>query len=209
MKIERENELRVIGITGGIGSGKSVVSRILRCQGFEVYDCDSEARVIMDHSEPLKRDIAALFGKECIRPDGSINRPVVGRHVFSDESKRRWLNSKVHELVRNHIASRLKVASRQIQNQDAPGIFFVESAILNTGGITPMCSEVWHVESPVDVRSRRVVLRDGMSFADVKVRIEAQLAEYDDFGDIPTVRIINDGSESLLFQIETLIKSIC
>lgn len=191
MKIERENELRVIGITGGIGSGKSVVSRILRCQGFEVYDCDSEARAIMDHSEPLKRDIAAAFGNECIRPDGSINRPVVGRHVFSDESKRRWLNSKVHELVRNHIALRLKVASRQTQNQDAPGIFFVESAILNTGGITPMCSEVWHVEAPVDVRSRRVVLRDGMSVADVKARIEAQLAEYDDFGDIPTVRIIN------------------
>ena len=69
--------MRLIGITGGIGSGKSVVSRVLRTRGFMVYDCDYEARRIMDTNGELKQLILKRLGKECIATDGSLQRAII------------------------------------------------------------------------------------------------------------------------------------
>lgn len=199
----------VVGITGGIGSGKSVVSRLLRCNGYEVYDCDFEARRLMDGSAKLKRDMADNLGVECIVSDGSIDRPAVARIVFADKDKLLWLNSQVHSMVRDDILSRIKDAEANSAHTDSDHIFFIESAILNTGGITPFCNQVWLVEAPMIVRVNRVVGRDGFLSSDVEARINAQCAEFDDFGGNPVKVIRNDDSDSLILQIETLINSIC
>lgn len=203
------NDVRVIGITGGIGAGKSVVSRILRCKGFEVYDCDMEARALMEASELLKQDISAELGEECILEDGSIDRKAVARYVFSDDQKRIWLNSRVHALVRDHLASAIQQFSEKAGCAGSKNLFFVESAILNTGGLTPFCNAVWLVEASVDMRVNRVMARDNAHVADVEARINSQNEEFSDFGKLPVVAINNDGSQSLLNQIEYLINSIC
>lgn len=76
---------KVIAITGGIGAGKSVVSAILTCMGYEVYDCDLNARQIMETSTEIKQTIASEICPEAILADGTIDRAALGRHVFSDK----------------------------------------------------------------------------------------------------------------------------
>lgn len=186
----------VIGITGGIGAGKSVVSRSLRCRGLAVYDCDSEARRIMEGSESLKREIACRFGDGCIGPDGSLCRPAIAGVVFADDAHRLWLNSRVHALVRDDISRRVAEAG--------DGVFFVESAIMKSSGLDRMCDAIWLVEAPLELRVRRACRRDGSARGAVMARIRSQSAEFDGL-DCPRVEtIFNDGRSPLLAQIDGL-----
>ncbi len=187
----------MIGLTGGIGAGKSIVARMLRGQGYEVYDCDSEAKRIMDAADDLKEAIGCRFGSQCLNDDGSLNRRNIAECVFADDDHRLWLNAQVHGLVREDVAKRAGAAGN--------GILFVESAILRSSGLDRMCEEVWIVDAPESVRIDRAVSRDKSDSGRVKVRIEAQRQELDDF-DVPVKIICNDGRTPLLPQIEKLLK---
>lgn len=200
--------MKVIGLTGGIGAGKSVVSRILRCKGYSVYDCDLEAKRLMDRSGELKRDIVLRFGEECVDGGGCLVRSAIARHVFSDPAKRLWLNSVVHEMVRQDIC-------RKLDRQVAPGDadirkrrFFIESAILNTGGITPMCDEVWLVEASEETRIKRVCSRDAATPEQVRARIEVQKSEVGIFGDLPCRVICNDDESPILEEVERMLSAL-
>ena len=189
---------QLIGITGGIGSGKSVVSRILRLQGHCVYDCDHTAKILMEQNYSLKQAIAQRLGNECITSDGMLNRAEIARHVFSDGDKLRWLNSMVHAIVVDDV--RLWRESSGSQN------VFVESAILNSSGLSKICDEIWLVDAPVDVRIERATRRDYSSMGDVKKRVNAQKDEYSCFPTHIPLRVIrNYGDESLLEQINALL----
>lgn len=190
----------VIGLTGGIGAGKSVVSRILRCKGYEVYDCDLEARIIMDGADDLRSDILSRFGAECIHEDGSLNRKEIARYVFSDDSHRLWLNRRVHGLVRDDVRRRIACAKSEI--------IFIESAILNSSGLTDICDGVWLVTAPEEVRIQRVALRDSAEEEMIRARMKSQLNEFSDFGSRPAHTIANDGISPLLPQIETLLQGV-
>ncbi len=113
---------RIIAITGGIGSGKSVVSHTLRCLGYPVYDCDSEARILMDNDSDIRQRISAEISAEAINADGTINRQKLSAIIFSDTGKLRQLNSIVHGAVRN-----LFVQWSLSSNEQT---LFVETAIL-------------------------------------------------------------------------------
>ena len=93
-----------IAICGGIGSGKSIVSRILTVLGFDVYDCDREAKRLMDADDAIKDAIAREIAGECI-VDGTIDRPRLAGIVFSDSVKLEALNAIVHAAVRRHLAA--------------------------------------------------------------------------------------------------------
>ncbi|MDE7143624.1 MAG: dephospho-CoA kinase, partial [Muribaculaceae bacterium] len=112
----------IVAITGGIGSGKSVVSRILRCMGYPVYDCDSEARRLMDGSAEILSRIAGEISPDAIGADGRLRRDVLSAMVFSDSSKLQCLNSIVHGAVRKHLLS-------TVASCGSP-LFFFETAIL-------------------------------------------------------------------------------
>lgn len=188
----------MIGITGGIGAGKSIVSRILRMQGFEVYDCDFEARLIMDNSAEIKQAIAKRLGPECLDDQGCLNRPEIARRVFADSNHRLWLNSIVHHRVREDVVEK----ARQSGSKE----FFVESAILKSSGLADYCKQIWIVDAPIDVRLKRAAERDGISENQVRDRIAAQQSEYEDFpANAIQVRIDNSGQISLLHQIQTLL----
>lgn len=196
----------VIGLTGGIGAGKSVVARILRCMGYSVYDCDIEARRIMENSIQLKSDIRNLWGSECIAADGTLDRKAISRHVFGDSGKRKWLNSRVHGLVREDIRRFLALHEAKVEADGIDRPVFIESAILNTGGITQMVDEVWLVTASERTRLSRVCARDSAAPEAVLARMEAQNQEFVDFGDRPVVIIINQDDACLLENIEKLIK---
>lgn len=161
---------RLIGLTGGIGSGKSVVSRVLRIRGCHVYDCDLEARRLMDGSEDVCRALKERWGEDIYDSCGRLDRRRVAGYVFGDDAERAWLDALVHGMVRRDVRD---WAGR---HADAP-VLFVESAILCTSGLAGMCAEVWEVTAPLEVRIARLKARNGLTEAEARSRIDAQRRE--------------------------------
>lgn len=191
-------KVSLIGITGGIGAGKSIVSRILRSQGFRVYDCDTRAKELMIESEELNAGLRSVFGQECVGRE-RIDRARLAEIIFSDSDKRRILEAMVYEAVRSDVES--WVASCR------PPVF-VEAAIMSRSGLAEMVDEVWVVDAPEDVRIERAMNRDGANELQIRARMEAQENE---LRSLPAgkVRIIpNDGSSPLLERIAELLASI-
>lgn len=188
--------MTLIGITGGIGSGKSVVSRILRLRGEAVYDCDLEAKRIMDESEEVLTALNERFGDKVCPVGGPINRKALSRHVFGNDEHRLWLNSLVHRLVRVDII----LWQNQFEKSGASTVF-VESAILASSGLAAICDEIWIVTAPEEERIERVKGRDGLDEEDIRKRIESQKEEERLVlaAGIP-VRTIDNGSKASLLE---------
>lgn len=187
-------------IAGGIGSGKSTVSRVLECMGYRVYDCDSRAKEIMDRDIAIKREIAERVSPEALLVDMSLDRRHISQVVFSDKEKLSILNEIVHGAVRNDIDA-------WVHRHDNDRLLFVETAIPRSAGLDMIADYVWMVEAPTDVRIDRVCRRNGLEPESVIRRMEAQQYESEIINDNVSV-IINDGRQSLLLQIEALLQSI-
>jgi dephospho-CoA kinase len=177
---------KIIAITGGIGAGKSVVSSMLRAMNYPVYDCDENAKRIMDTDAAIKKRLSDAFGEEVI-VDGTINRPRLSAIVFKDKEKLKQLNHIVHSSVLNDF---------QAQAADCDSrLFFVESAIVYQSGIDKIVDEVWLVDAPREVRVERVKRRNGLTESQVVARIESQRAELNHHHDFT---IVNDNSTPIL-----------
>ncbi len=188
----------MIGICGGIGSGKSVVSRILRLRGEHVYDCDLEAKRIMDESEEVLDALNERYGDAVCPKGGPISRPELARRIFGNEEERLWLNLLVHQLVRIDVS-----VWHDMLVLDGCERCFVESAILASSGLAAMCDEVWLVTASEEIRTARIRLRDSLDEEAIKKRIKSQQEEerlIQDSG-IPIRIIDNSGSTPLLSQI--------
>lgn len=154
-----------IGITGGIGSGKSIVSRMLGIMHYPVYDTDSRAKELMD-TPTLRQALVEQWGSDIIMPDGQINRPLLSSIVFNDPQQLTHLNNIVHPAVRNHYA-------QWVQQQQSP-IVFVESAILHQAGMDTTLHHIWVVEADRDTRIRRVMQRNNLGRQEIEARIASQ-----------------------------------
>lgn len=185
---------RIIAITGGIGSGKSVVSRILTCMGYEVYDCDSRARRIMDESESIRRAIAADICPAAVTATG-IDRAVLAARVFSDSEALEALNAIVHSHVRDDFADWSR--SREI--------CFVETAILHASHMDALVDEIWEVTAPKEIRIERVMRRNNATREEIVRRIESQKAEETAIPQLKKRIVNNDGAQAVLPQIEALL----
>lgn len=159
--------MKVIAITGGIGSGKSTVSRMLRAMGYSVYDCDSRARQLMDSSDEIKGEIRRLIGTSAVSDAGVIDRQLIAGRVFADAALLRGLNSIVHPRVRRDL--RLWIEEHSEEN-----VVFVETAILEESGLKEEVDDVWQVWAPEEIRVRRVMHRSGLKETEVRARISSQ-----------------------------------
>lgn len=192
--------MKLTGITGGIGAGKSVVSRVLRTQGFAVYDCDLEARRLMQASRSIRESLCGKFGAECIGAEGILDRRYIASKVFGNSEHLKWLNKLVHAEVRADVC---EWARRNFAGE-GPAKWkplFVESAILVSSGLAEMCGCIWHVDAPESLRVERAMNRGGISRDDISARIEAQRNEFDFLPSGKTLRIDNSGETSLLDEI--------
>ncbi|MCM1483976.1 MAG: dephospho-CoA kinase [Muribaculaceae bacterium] len=190
----------IIAVTGGIGSGKSVVCRMVEAMGYDVYDCDSKARAIMDADAEIKRRIAEEVCAESIDADGRIDRSKLSAAVFSDSAALERLNAIVHAAVRDDI----ELWCRERTCGARP--LFIETAILYQSGIDRMVDCVWEVTAPEDVRIHRVMERNSLTEDEVRARIASQdLYEPERLHD-NVVSLINDGVRPLLPQVEALIR---
>ena len=184
---------QLIAVTGGIGSGKSVVCRVLRTLGYPVFDCDSEARAIMDSDRTIHGRLQRVISADVVR-DGVIDRRLLASIVFADAARLDALNAIVHGAVRDRLAL--------WHGSHSGHAVFVETAIFFQSGLNRMTDAEWRVTAPEDVRLHRVMLRNGLSADEVRARIEAQRFEPGpDEPRPPLTEIINDGRRAVLPQI--------
>lgn len=189
------NGQRIIAITGGIGSGKSVVSKVLESMGYTVYDCDMNAKALMDEDSEIKSRLKAEIHNGAVDDNGNIDRPFLSSIVFNAPDKLKILNSIVHAAVKKDIR-------RWIKKHNKEKILFVETAILFESGLDAEVNEVWKVTAPMDLRIIRVCERNGVSSEHVKARIASQMSE-EMRQHSKTSLIVNDGKVSLLKQINS------
>jgi dephospho-CoA kinase len=180
-----------VGLTGGIGSGKTLVCNILEKLGIPVYDADSQARRIMDEDSRLRKEIVELFGEEAYL-DGRLNRRYLAGRVFGDQQMLKKLNKLVHPAVR-------KDYSRWVEHQSAPYVV-EEAAILFESGADRFMNMTVLVYAPVDLRISRVMKRDRVEEGKVLERMRHQMDEEEKRKRADKV-IINDEKELLLPQI--------
>ena len=158
-----------MGLTGGIGSGKSTVSRLLAARGAVVVDADLVAREVVEPGTPGLARIVEEFGAEVLRPDGSLDRPALGARVFSDPAALGRLNALVHPLVGERTAQLLEQArasGAQVVVHDVP--------LLVENGLAPMYDAVVVVAAEPDTQLDRLVRLRGMSEHEARQRIAAQ-----------------------------------
>lgn len=186
----------LVAISGGIGSGKSVVARMLRSMGYEVYDCDTHARQLIDDSEEIKAEISKCLGQCCISDNGSLDRKVVGEIVFNSHDKLAILNRITHAAVRKDID--------MWHGLQPSRLMFVETAILYQSKIDRMVDAVIEVTAPVDIRVKRIQERNRLDLPEIMNRIKAQ--NYYVENPHPVVYTIdNSGTLAVLPQLENIL----
>ena len=193
----------IIGITGGIGSGKSVIAKQLRQMGYEVYDTDSEAKRLIVEDAHVREQMIALFGEE-VYQDGVYQTSFVAQRVFADKTLLSKLNAIVHPAVKADILQRF--TSPSFRGELEGGLFFIECAILFQAGFDVLCDKIVAVTAPEYIRLKRVIARDHSDVDKVRARMRAQEAEKDlQRADIV---INNDGETPILTLCEEIILQV-
>ena len=183
-----------VGITGGIGSGKSTVCRMLAERGVAIYDADSRAKELMSTSESLRKVLIENFGAETFTAEG-LNRQYLAERVFNDAEQLRLLNSLVHPAV---------IADFEAWAEEQEGHYVVfESAILFEAGLENRVDAVVAVMAPESLRVERVMARDGHSKEQVMARIKNQMSD-DERSDRSQYSIVNIDVEDLEEDVEQL-----
>lgn len=158
-----------IGLTGGIASGKSTVSAMMRELGLPVIDADEAARAVVEPGEEAYRQIVAAFGPDILQADGSINRAKLGAIVFNDEQARKTLNAIVHPAVR-----RKMLAEKEAHIRSGAKTIVLDIPLLFESGLTAWVDKVLVVYVDDDVQLRRLMARNGFTKEEALARIRAQ-----------------------------------
>lgn len=185
---------RHIAITGGIGSGKSYVCKLLQQRGISVYDCDAAAKRLMATSVELQNELSQLVGSE-VFADGKLNKPIMAKFLLASDENRLAINNIVHPAV----------ATDYMQS----GIEWIESAILFDSGFDqrlPLTAIVC-VTAPLTVRISRIMQRDNISKEQAEEWIAQQMPQ-DEVARLSNYVIVNDGESDLDQQIESILSDI-
>lgn len=196
----------IIGITGGIGSGKSVIAKQLRQMGYEVYDTDSEAKRLIVEDDHVREQITALFGPEAYK-DGVYQTAFVAQQVFADKTLLARLNAIVHPAVRQDILRKFRSSdAAELLFRGSEVLFFIECAILYTAHLDELCDKVVVVTAPEEVRLARTIARDHSDIDKVRARMRAQNVEED----IRRADVIinNDGNTPIPILCEQILKEL-
>ena len=160
---------KIIGLTGGIGSGKSTVANYIASKGIPVYIADEEAKKIMER-EDVKQKIQNLFSESVLNDDTSLNRKKIAEFVFNNPEKLRELNAIVHPEVQLHFKNWLN------KYKDFPFVIKEVAILFETGG-NKHCVKVILITAPEELRIERAMKRDNLTKKDILVRINNQLPD--------------------------------
>ncbi len=187
--------MQTIGITGGIGSGKSLVSKILEAFGYPVFNSDSVSKQLTDTDPLIKEKLIDLFGPEVYTPDG-LNRSFLAQQIFNNDSLRLQVNAIIHPQVRK--------AFSDFCTSHKSDFIFNEAAILIETGAYKNLDHLVLVTAPEEIRVRRVISRDKTTDKEVLQRMSKQWND-DQKRPFASFEIVNDGRQPLLEQVESML----
>ena len=190
--------MKRIGLTGGIGSGKSYIAEILEKMGYPVYYSDERSKVLTDTHPEIRAGLIERFGEE-IYTDGTLNKKELASHIFNSEEDRVFVNHLIHPVVRSDF-------DIWCTAQDSP-LVFNEAAILFETGAYQEFDATLLVVAPHEVRIKRIVARDRCTNEQAEARMKSQWSDERKIA-LATVRISNDGHEAILPQLELAIDKI-
>ncbi|HEY9900202.1 MAG TPA: dephospho-CoA kinase [Pantanalinema sp.] len=163
--------MKVIGLTGGIASGKTTVANLLAEHGGAVIDADVVAREVVEPGTPGLAAIARAFGPEVIDPAGRLDRAALGKRVFADEAERERLNSIVHPAVKEAMTRALADLARRVP---PPPFAVLVIPLLFETGMQAMADTVWTLSVPPELQRERLLSRDALSPQEADARIASQ-----------------------------------
>jgi dephospho-CoA kinase len=161
--------MRVLGLTGGIGSGKSMVAQMFARLGAVLIDADQLAREVVDPGQPALKEIAVTFGPDVILPDGRLDRPKLARIIFADPVERAKLDAITHPRIRARMDEEIKL------RRSGPGVLIVDIPLLYENDRTNTVESVIVVWVDPQTQLRRIRDRDGLSADAARQRIAAQM----------------------------------
>ena len=162
--------MKIIGITGRSGSGKSAVSALYRQLGYTVADADLVARQVLEPGSPCLAKLAEAFGDDLLTPQGTVNRQLLADRAFRDEESTQKLVSITHP----EIIARLLAAADEAKGRGET-LFFVDGAVIVGAPFEKHCDAIWLVSAPYEQSVARIRKRDGLNRRQARARLAAQL----------------------------------
>jgi dephospho-CoA kinase len=189
----------LVGITGGIGSGKTTVCKIFEVLGVPVYYADERAKWLLNNDASVKEKVVALLGNDAYS-NGELNRPLIAEKVFADKDLLEQYNAIVHPAVAED------TLSWNSQHLDEPYVLKEAALLVETGSYLNL-DKLIVVTAPENIRIERVMQRDGLSEAAVMARIKNQMPESEKVK-LADFVILNDGTQSLIEQVKNIHQEI-
>lgn len=201
--MKQNSESIILGVTGGIGSGKSTVSSILKELGAVVIDADVISREVVEPGKMALDELTQEFGKDILDDWGQLNRKELAARVFNDVNKLRILNSIVHKYVVQKIQQNVE---EQLLKQTK--IIVIDAPIPIKNGFLDLCDEVWTVFAQMEIRVERIMNRNGMTYEEAVSRIKSQISD-EEYLSIANKVINNDDDVTTLRQeVESQFKKL-
>ncbi len=188
--------MRKIGITGGIGSGKTTACRVFETLGIPIYDADTRAKSIMITDLSVKSKIKSLLGNEAYHKNGKINKDHVSAKIFNNKQLLKEINDIVHPAV---LSDSLRWIEEHKKEKDVPYIIKEAALLIETGSYKSL-DKLIVVTCPEEIRIKRVMKRDGLSYEAVKRKIDNQLPEEEKIRYADYI-INNDDTQSVIHQV--------
>lgn len=188
-----------LAVVGGIGSGKSVVSRMLAIMGVPVYDCDSRAKELMVSDPFIIKELKRMFGDECYDADGGLNRKYLAARIFVDENNTKRVNALVHPAV-------VKDFCTWASGTEAP-VVAVETALLYESGMVDVVDKVLLVWTEKETAITRTMQRSGMSREQVLNRMQKQMSA-DDLLLLTDYSVYNGGDNAIMPDVVELLDEL-
>ncbi|MCL2121207.1 MAG: dephospho-CoA kinase [Clostridiales bacterium] len=196
--------MKLIGLAGGIASGKTMISNYLTGLGAPVVDADVISRKITEPGSPVLRDIAEAFGEECLDEKGHLRRKELGRIIFGDPESRLKLNRIMHP----RISERIQEEIRKYQDAGEPVILY-SAPLLLEGGSKGITDEVWLVALAPKEQIRRLMARDGIDEEEAAARLRAQSSLDDKLALADKIIDNNRSREEAMAQAKALWEEAC
>ena len=191
---------KIIGITGGIASGKSTVTNFLRQKGFQVVDADALVHQLQKPGGRLFKALVQHFGQEIILENGELNRPLLASLIFSNTEEREWSKRTQGEIIREELASLRDNLAQQ------ESIFFMDIPLLFEQDYSSWFDETWLVYVDRDVQLKRLMKRDQLSKELAEARLSAQWPLEEKKGLASQVIDNNGSQDQLLAQVNSLLE---
>ncbi len=188
----------VLGVTGGIGSGKSTVSRILEEMGAFIIDADIISKQVVMPGEKALQELTETFGIDIVDDRGQLKRKKLAELVFNDQEKLKKLNAIVHKYVTERIKDNVK---EQLTNKTE--VIVIDAPIPVKNGFLDQCHRIWTVTADRELRIKRIMERNGMTYEEAVSRINSQMKEQEYIAIADTVITNNDDYSHLKEEVQS------